>query len=149
MSVKQTVLEILKKYPKTRSSDQELLLMYYSLYWEYSSENFIKYNFQFIRDFIRYRAEIQASWLYPPVEKVKQYRDKKREVKTREFSDYNWRKVKKEFLVDTTKLTEADKIELQKPRKFLPVTEVTGSKVEEKEMKTWFFNWLLQKIWMK
>lgn len=28
----------------------------------------------------------------------------------------------------------------------LVVTEVTGSKVEEKEMKPWFFNWLLR-LW--
>lgn len=31
----------------------------------------------------------------------------------------------------------------------LIVTEVTGSKVEEKEIKTWFFSWLLGKLWIK
>lgn len=147
MSVKQTVLEILKKYPKTRSSDKELFLVFEDKYNSNTNANFfIEDHFNFIRDAIRYRAEIQASWLYPAVKKIKQYRDKKRKVKTREFSDYNWRKVNKEPLVVKTSLTETQINDIRRQWMYLPVTEVTGSKVEEKKLKTGFI-WLLNRLW--
>lgn len=109
-TTKQIVLEILKKYPKTRSSDKELFLVYEERYSLNATPKWFlnnQINFLFIRDAIRYRAQIQRSWLYPPRKKVKEFRDKRREAKTREFSDYNWRKVKS-----------------------LPIVEVQGKKVK-------------------
>lgn len=95
--------------------------MYYAKYCTYlSAYLFIENHFQFIKNFQRYRASIQASWLYHPAKKkVKEFRDKIREAKMREFSDYNWRKGKREPLqVTEVKGKKVTKSLLSNPKKW-------------------------------
>lgn len=57
MTTRQIVLEILRDYPKARNSDEELFLYFERNYsTETTTQDFIKEHFDFIRNFIRYRA---------------------------------------------------------------------------------------------
>lgn len=104
METRKIVLQLLKKYPKTRSSDKELLLKYMYVHWDvFSMREFIENHFSFIQNFIRYRAKIQAEWLYPASKKVRAYREKMREAKKKEFiNDFQERKIRKDEVISIT-----------------------------------------------
>ena len=79
MKTRQIVHDILRDYPKTRNSDEELLLVYYSVYTDWMEQfHFITEHFDFIRNFIRERAYWQnTKGLYKPTEWVQRARRKK------------------------------------------------------------------------
>lgn len=117
MKSQNEVIKILESSQLARDDDTNLLWFYAVNKW-YSQEviEFIMKEQDFIKNHIRIRAKLQREGKYLASPEVRKKRERHRKIKANEM------------------------------RTPLVVTEVTGSKVEEKEMKTWFFNWL-QRLW--
>lgn len=79
MTTRQIVHDILRDYPSTRDDDKKLLFTYWAHYTNnITTGEFINEHFEFIRDFIWYRAYWQnTKGMFLPTDLVKRARRKK------------------------------------------------------------------------